>query len=169
MDREELHRMISEDELCKASVLVFANKQDLPNAMGVAELTDKLGLHTLRDREWYIQASCATSGEGLCEGLEWLSTSINKEPPAPEAAAGAAGSERRWWPCFRRGDSTDQGTDQTASEPPVSGGLADRTCDCGRVNTCARLSSLAHAWNGPLRIFRRSAIFHARFMSDARL
>ena len=117
--RDELHRMISEDELCKASVLVFANKQDLPNAMGVAELTDKLGLHTLRDREWYIQAACATSGEGLFEGLEWLSTSIKKEAPAPEVAAGAAGSERRWWPCFRRGDSTREGTDQTASDPPL--------------------------------------------------
>lgn len=31
-------------------LLVFANKQDLPNAMGVSELTDKLGLHSLRGR-----------------------------------------------------------------------------------------------------------------------
>ncbi len=29
---------------------MFANKQDLPNAMGVSELTDKLGLHSLRSR-----------------------------------------------------------------------------------------------------------------------
>lgn len=34
--REELHRMLSEDELRDASLLVFANKQDLPNAMSVA-------------------------------------------------------------------------------------------------------------------------------------
>ncbi len=31
-------------------VLVFANKQDLPNAMAVSELTDKLGLQSLRSR-----------------------------------------------------------------------------------------------------------------------
>lgn len=31
-------------------MLVFANKQDMPNAMAVSELTDKLGLQTLRSR-----------------------------------------------------------------------------------------------------------------------
>ena len=65
-----------EDELREAIVLVFANKQDLPNAMSVAEVTDKLGLHSLRNRKWYIQATCATSGEGLFEGLDWLSANI---------------------------------------------------------------------------------------------
>ena len=29
--------------------------QDLPNAMNAAEITDKLGLHSLRNRNWYIQ------------------------------------------------------------------------------------------------------------------
>uniref|UniRef100_A0A4W6DEB3 ADP ribosylation factor 5 n=1 Tax=Lates calcarifer TaxID=8187 RepID=A0A4W6DEB3_LATCA len=47
---EELSKMIQEDELKEAVLLVFANKQDLPNAMGVSELTDKLGLHNLRSR-----------------------------------------------------------------------------------------------------------------------
>lgn len=47
--------------------------QDLPNAMNAAEVTDKLGLHSLRNRNWYIQATCATSGDGLYEGLDWLS------------------------------------------------------------------------------------------------
>ncbi|OMO86234.1 hypothetical protein CCACVL1_09701 [Corchorus capsularis] len=63
--RDELHRMLNEDELRDAVLLVFANKQDLPNAMNAAEITDKLGLHSLRQRHWYIQSTCATSGEGL--------------------------------------------------------------------------------------------------------
>uniref|UniRef100_K3YA55 Uncharacterized protein n=1 Tax=Setaria italica TaxID=4555 RepID=K3YA55_SETIT len=46
--RDELHRMLNEDELRDAVVLVFANKQDLLNAMNAAEITDKLGLHSLR-------------------------------------------------------------------------------------------------------------------------
>ncbi|WVZ08988.1 hypothetical protein V8G54_022334 [Vigna mungo] len=46
--RDELHRMLNEDELRDAVLLVFANKQDLPNAMNAAEITDKLGLHSLR-------------------------------------------------------------------------------------------------------------------------
>lgn len=97
--REELQRMLNEDELRDALLLVFANKQDLPNAMNAAEITDKLGLQALRQRTWYIQvsdkfavvlprrwltwnfliqAACATSGDGLYEGLEWLATNINK-------------------------------------------------------------------------------------------
>jgi len=73
---EELRKMLSEDELKDACVLVFANKQDLPSAMRVAEITDKLGLHQLRNRKWYIQSTCATSGDGLYEGLEWLSNTL---------------------------------------------------------------------------------------------
>lgn len=44
--REELTRMLAEDELRDAVLLVFVNKQDLPNAMNAAEITDKLGLHS---------------------------------------------------------------------------------------------------------------------------
>jgi len=76
--REELARMLAEDELRDAILLVFANKQDLPNAMTAAEITDKLNLHSLRNRNWYIQATCATNGEGLYEGLDWLSQSLKQ-------------------------------------------------------------------------------------------
>eukprot|EP01116_Phalansterium_solitarium_P022418 TRINITY_DN739_c0_g1_i1.p1 TRINITY_DN739_c0_g1~~TRINITY_DN739_c0_g1_i1.p1 ORF type:complete len:179 (-),score=43.59 TRINITY_DN739_c0_g1_i1:347-883(-) len=75
--RAELEKMLSEDELRDAALLVFANKQDLPNAMSVAELTDKLGLHSLK-RKWFIQAACATTGDGLYEGLDWLSNSLSR-------------------------------------------------------------------------------------------
>jgi ADP-ribosylation factor protein 1 len=78
--RDELQKMLSEDELRDAVLLVFANKQDLPNAMSTAEVTDKLGLHSLRQRTWFIQGTCATSGEGLYEGLDWLSANIKKSP-----------------------------------------------------------------------------------------
>ncbi len=43
-----------QDELRDAVLLVFANKQDLPNAMNAAEITDKLGLHSLRQRHWCV-------------------------------------------------------------------------------------------------------------------
>merc|ERR1712238_224778 len=77
--KEELHRMLAEDELRDAVVLVFANKQDLPNAMSVNEVTEKLGLNQLRNRQWYIQSTCATTGDGLYEGLDWLSNTLNKK------------------------------------------------------------------------------------------
>ena len=79
--KEELHRMLNEDELRQAILLVFANKQDLPNAMNAAEITDKLGLHSLRQRNWYIQSTCATTGDGLYEGLDWLGQNVKAHAP----------------------------------------------------------------------------------------
>lgn len=58
---------------------VSSPSQDLPNAMNAAEITDKLGLHALRHRNWYIQATCATSGDGLYEGLDWLSNQLKNQ------------------------------------------------------------------------------------------
>uniref|UniRef100_A0A6I8P8A6 ARF GTPase 5 n=1 Tax=Ornithorhynchus anatinus TaxID=9258 RepID=A0A6I8P8A6_ORNAN len=115
---DELQKMLQEDELRDAVLLVFANKQDMPNAMPVSELTDKLGLQSLRSRtvspprsgwvrgagraapggqgppgaerppspltlpfsspQWYVQATCATQGTGLYDGLDWLSHELSK-------------------------------------------------------------------------------------------
>mmetsp|Transcript_34192 Transcript_34192/g.69083 ORF Transcript_34192/g.69083 Transcript_34192/m.69083 type:complete len:183 (+) Transcript_34192:94-642(+) len=77
--REELTKMLNEDEMRDAVVLVFANKQDLPNAMAAAEVTEKLNLHNLRHRQWFIQSACATTGDGLYEGLDWLSRTLSSK------------------------------------------------------------------------------------------
>ena len=76
--KEELHKMLGEEELREAALLVFANKQDL-GVMSVAEVTEKLGLHTLRGRDWYIQGTCAMTGDGLYDGLEWMSKTVGKK------------------------------------------------------------------------------------------
>lgn len=77
--RAELKKMLEEDELRDAILLVFANKQDLPNAMSASEITEKLGLSALRGRKWYIQSTCATQGTGLYEGLDWLSNELSNQ------------------------------------------------------------------------------------------
>jgi len=77
--KEELSRMLAEDELRDAVLLVFANKQDLPNAMKVQEVTERLGLNKLRNRQWYIQGTSAPTGDGLYEGLDWLSATLSKK------------------------------------------------------------------------------------------
>ena len=76
--REELHRMLNEPELSDAVLLVFANKQDLPKAMKPADVAEKLGLSSLRTRVWHIQGCCATTGDGLYEGLDWLVETLAK-------------------------------------------------------------------------------------------
>ncbi|KAB1226886.1 ADP-ribosylation factor 2-B [Morella rubra] len=73
--REELHRMLGEDNLRGKPLLVLANK-DIPNAMSTSEITAKLGLTPLIQRPWHVQATCATSGGGLNEGFSWLIKNI---------------------------------------------------------------------------------------------
>jgi len=75
--KEELHRMLQSDELSKASVLVFANKQDVEGCMTAAEISTQLNLQSLRSHRWQIQSCCALTGEGLYQGLEWVATQIN--------------------------------------------------------------------------------------------
>lgn len=66
------------DELRNAAVLVFANKQDLPKALPVAEIADRLHLPKLCNRSWHIQAACGVDGSGLIEGIEWLSKTLKE-------------------------------------------------------------------------------------------
>ena len=99
---DELHRMLCEDELLDASLLIFANKQDLPNAMSTQVITDWLRLDSLRDRNWFVQGCCATTGDGLYDGLEWLVDATS----ARRKGNGAAASGRGCWPCLGRRAST---------------------------------------------------------------
>lgn len=51
----------------------------MPGAASAAEVTDALGLAKLRGaRDWYVQGTCATSGDGLYEGFAALSDGIRK-------------------------------------------------------------------------------------------
>jgi len=76
--REQLDKLLCDEELHEAVLLVLANKQDLPNAMNVTEITDKLDLNLQRNRKWHIQATCATTGDGLYDGLDWLTYALQK-------------------------------------------------------------------------------------------
>ena len=50
--REELEWFLRDEQLESCAVLVMANKQDLPNAMSIEEITEKLGLISIKDRSW---------------------------------------------------------------------------------------------------------------------
>ena len=66
-----LNHLLTQEELRDAVLLVYANKQDL-GVMSVAEVTEKLGLHKIHGREWYIQGTSAMTGDGLYDGMDWL-------------------------------------------------------------------------------------------------
>ena len=50
--RDELHKMVADEDLKDAVILVYANKQDIPGAMTTPEVSDKLGLHTIKGKTW---------------------------------------------------------------------------------------------------------------------
>ncbi|KAK8283582.1 hypothetical protein V6Z12_D08G104800 [Gossypium hirsutum] len=74
--KEEFHAILEEEELRGAVVLIFANKQDLPGALDAAAVTEALELHKLKSRQWAIFKTSAIKGEGLFEGLDWLSNTL---------------------------------------------------------------------------------------------
>jgi len=98
---DELTKILREDELRDCPILMFANKQDLPNSMTPYHLAVQFGLResigteekvtayghgfrrhlayqgcnitsSMRNRRWRIQPCIATKGDGIIEGLEWL-------------------------------------------------------------------------------------------------
>jgi Arf/Sar family protein len=70
---------IANDPLMRnAAILMFANKQDLEGALGPRELPPLMGLDKMRSRKWHVQGTVATRGEGLYEGLDWLSRTLKE-------------------------------------------------------------------------------------------
>ena len=78
--KEELWNILTNDDTRNTAILIFANKQDLPRAATCSQVTDELDLRKLKDRPWYIQSTCAKTGEGLVEGLTWLSDTLRRRP-----------------------------------------------------------------------------------------
>ena len=70
--RTELMRILSDRDMANVTLLVLANKSDMPGAFTPDEVAEKMGLNKLRDRTWYVQKTCATKGEGIREGFKWL-------------------------------------------------------------------------------------------------
>jgi hypothetical protein len=50
--------------------------------MKTEEVAEALNLFELKNRKWFIQPSNAKTGEGLYEGLNWLSNNL---PPSSVA------------------------------------------------------------------------------------
>ena len=74
----ELGQLLEEDKLAAIPCLIYANKQDLMNAIPPDEVSEGLNLNSIKDRPWKIQACSAKNGENLQEGLEWLVHHMNE-------------------------------------------------------------------------------------------
>jgi len=77
--KHELAKLLSHEDLRHAVILVLANKQDVPDRMSPADIAQELALHSIKNHNWHIQASCALTGEGLYEGIDWITQHVARK------------------------------------------------------------------------------------------
>jgi small GTP-binding protein len=70
--RVELEQILDNEDMAGISVLVFANKQDLEQAMSPQDVAEGLRLNVQRKHPWFVQGCVAPEGRGLGDGFEWL-------------------------------------------------------------------------------------------------
>lgn len=69
---EELARLLLEERLEGAPLLVMANKQDVRGALAPEALEGALALEKLAHRKHLLQACSAVAGDGVREGFAWV-------------------------------------------------------------------------------------------------
>ena len=74
--RDILLECLNDERLKDAAFLIFANKQDLNEAISPIELTKILEIEKIKNRKWFVQGSSAVSGQGIKEGLDWLTDTL---------------------------------------------------------------------------------------------
>lgn len=70
--KEEIYKMLNEEELKGLPILIYANKQDISDCFSINEIIKELELNSIKDRKWNVQGATAIDGRGLSEGLDWL-------------------------------------------------------------------------------------------------
>ncbi|CAM9974694.1 unnamed protein product [Sphacelaria rigidula] len=76
--KRELHELLKQEKLAGASLLVFANKQDLAGALPANDIAEVLELKSpqFEKRHWSIVACSAVTGAGLAQGVDWTVSDI---------------------------------------------------------------------------------------------
>lgn len=73
--KKELYQLLGQEKLSGASLLIFANKQDLAGALPATEIAELLELRknvAFEKRHWKIQPCSAVTGAGLLAGMDFL-------------------------------------------------------------------------------------------------
>ena len=76
--KRELHTLLAEERLLGATLLVFANKQDLPGSLSMEEIGEVLELEKIKSHHWQIVGCSAVTGQNLLQGVDWLLDDISK-------------------------------------------------------------------------------------------
>lgn len=75
-----LDRMISSDALKGVPLLVLANKQDVPDCMGVRDVKPifNQNAHLIGRRDCMVMPISALNGDGIDEGIHWIVDCIKR-------------------------------------------------------------------------------------------
>ncbi|KAK3287368.1 ADP-ribosylation factor-like protein 2 [Cymbomonas tetramitiformis] len=75
--RDELHKLLVEEKLAGASLLILANKQDISGALSPSEIEKVLQMEKFSSsRHWRILGCSAVTGDGLLDGFDWVVSDI---------------------------------------------------------------------------------------------
>ena len=74
--KSQFHKLIAHPTLKNATILIFANKQDLQGAKDMNKLIQEYEFFKIKEHIWHIQACSALKGEGLVTGIKWLSEQL---------------------------------------------------------------------------------------------
>ena len=74
--KQELSKIMGQEKLAGASLLVFANKQDLMTSADPDEVHDAMK-SAIGKRDFKIQGCSAEDGSGLQDGMEWCVDKFN--------------------------------------------------------------------------------------------
>ena len=86
--KNQFYKLLKNEMLKDAVILIFANKQDLSGSKNINEIINIYNLSEIKDHIWHIQPCSAQTGEGLIAGIKWLSDKLvyktsNKFPNNP--------------------------------------------------------------------------------------
>lgn len=70
--KRELAQLLQEERLAGATLLVFANKQDIAGALTEIEIKNALGLDDIKSHHWAILPCSAVTGDNLLKGMDWV-------------------------------------------------------------------------------------------------
>ena len=74
--KNQFYKLLENEALKNAVILIYANKQDLSGAKSVNEIIQIYELNSIKGHIWNIQPCSAQTGEGLITGMKWLSDQL---------------------------------------------------------------------------------------------
>ncbi|KAL3874776.1 hypothetical protein ACJMK2_037746 [Sinanodonta woodiana] len=70
--KQELQSLLQEERLAGATLLVFANKQDISGALTSEAIKEAMDLENIQTHHWLIIGCSAVTGQNLLEGIDWI-------------------------------------------------------------------------------------------------